>query len=119
MSVPEPTFEVVRMGTALRLYMPRWGNGAETTHTVGPWLGRRAGAFFRERGFDVVHVHAPYNPPFPAWAIEHTPDGALSVAAFQSVYPQTLGMDIEVAWLRPARKHLDGRVCVSAACSGS
>ena len=66
MAVPDPTFEVVRIGTALRLYVPRWGNGAETTHTIGPRLGRRLGAFFRERGFDVVHVHAPYNPQMPA-----------------------------------------------------
>src|SRR5947199_989804 len=49
LTVPEPTFEIARMGTALRLYMPKWGNGAETTHTVGPRLGRRVGAFFRSR----------------------------------------------------------------------
>jgi phosphatidyl-myo-inositol alpha-mannosyltransferase len=117
--VPEPDFEIARMGTALRLYMPLWGNGAETTHTLGPRLGRRVGAFFRSRGFDVVHVHAPYNPPFPAWAIEHTPYDALSVATFHSVFPQTLGMDIEAEWIRPAIERLDGRICVSEACIGS
>ena len=119
LTVPEPNFEIARMGTALRLYMPLWGNAAETTHTLGPRLGRRVGAFFRSRGFDVVHVHAPYNPPFPAWAIEHTPDDALSVATFHSVFPQTLGMDIEAEWIRPAIERLDGRICVSEACIGS
>ena len=119
LTVPEPNFEIARMGTAVRLYMPLWGNGAETTHTLGPRLGRRVGAFFRSRGFDVVHVHAPYNPPFPAWAIEHTPYDALSVATFHSVFPQTLGMDIEAEWIRPAIERLDGRICVSEACIGS
>ena len=119
MAVPEPTFEVVRIGTALRLYVPRWGNGAETTHTIGPRLGRRLGAFFRERGFDVVHVHAPYNPQMPAWAIDNTPEDAISVATFHSVFPQTLGMDIEAELIRPAIERLDGRICVSEACIGS
>ena len=98
---------------------PRWGNGAETLHTVGPRLGRRLGAFFRERGFDVVHVHAPYNPQMTAWAIENTPEDALSVATFHSVFPQTLGMDIEAELIRPAIERLDGRICVSEACIGS
>jgi phosphatidyl-myo-inositol alpha-mannosyltransferase len=119
MAVPEPTFEIVRMGTTIRLYVPRWGNGAETLHTIGPRLGRRLGAFFRERGFDVVHVHAPYNPQMPAWAILNTPDDALSVATFHSVFPQTLGMDIEAELIRPAIERLDGRICVSEACIGS
>jgi phosphatidylinositol alpha-mannosyltransferase len=119
MAVPEPTFEVVQMGSAVRLYVPRWGNGAETTHTIGPRLGRRLGAFFRERGFDVVHVHAPYNPQMPAWAIENTPDDALAVATFHSVFPQTLGMDIQAELIRPAIERLDGRICVSEACIGS
>ena len=91
MHVPDPTFEIVRMGTGIRLYVPRWGNGAETLHTVGPRLGRRLGAFFRERGFDVVHMHAPYNPQMTAWAIENTPEDALSVATFHSVFPPDAG----------------------------
>ncbi|MDX6551989.1 MAG: phosphatidyl-myo-inositol alpha-mannosyltransferase, partial [Gaiellales bacterium] len=119
MAVPEPTFEVARIGTAVRLYVPRWGNGAETTHTIGMRLGRRLGAFFRERGFDVVHVHAPYNPQMTAWAIENTPDDALSVATFHSVFAGTIGMDIEAELIRPAIERLDGRICVSEACIGS
>jgi len=119
MAVPDPTFEVVHMGTAIRLYVPGWGNGAETTHTIGPRLGRRLGSFFRERGFDVVHVHAPYNPQMTAWAIDNTPDDALSVATFHSVFPQTTGMDIQAELIRPAIERLDGRICVSEACIGS
>ncbi len=119
MEVPPPTFEIVHMGIALRLYVPSWGNGAETTHTIGPRLGRRLGAFFRERGFDVVHVHAPYNPQMTAWAIDNTPDEALSIATFHSVFGQTTGMDIQAELIRPAIERLDGRICVSEACIGS
>ena len=119
MPVPEPTFEIARLGTAVPMYVPRWGNNAQTTHTLGPWLGRRLRDFFRDRGFDVIHVHAPYNPPFPAWAIANAPDDAVVVATFHSVFPQTIGMDILAEWTRPWIERLDGRICVSEACIGS
>jgi phosphatidyl-myo-inositol alpha-mannosyltransferase len=119
LKVPEPTFEVAQIGTAIRLWVPRWGNGAETTHTIGPRLGRRLGAFFRERRFDVVHVHAPYNPSMPAWAIDNTPDDALAVGTFHSVFPPSVGMDVQAELIRPAIERLDGRICVSEACIGS
>jgi phosphatidyl-myo-inositol alpha-mannosyltransferase len=119
LAVPEPTFEIVRMGVAIPLYVPRWGNHAQTLHTYHPRLGRKLGRLFRERGFDVVHVHAPYNPPFPAWAIDQTPYDTLSVATFHSVFPATAGMDVLAAWTRPWIERLDGRICVSEACIGS
>ena len=115
MAVPEPTFEIVTHGH--RDPPVRAAAGATAPrppHTIGPRLGRRLGAFFRERGFDVVHVHAPYNPQMPAWAIDNTPDDALSVATFHSVFPQTLGMDIQAELIRPGdraagRPHLRQR----------
>ena len=119
MPVPEPTFEIVRLGAAVPLYVPRWGNNAQTLHTMWPWLGRQLRDFFRGRGFDVIHVHAPYNPPFPAWAIANAPDDAVVVATFHSVFPQTVGMDILAEWTRPWIERLDGRICVSEACIGS
>jgi phosphatidyl-myo-inositol alpha-mannosyltransferase len=119
MPVPEPTFEVVRLGAAVPLYVPRWGNNAQTLHTMWPWIGRRLRDLFRARGFDVIHVHAPYNPPFPGWAIANAPDDAVVVATFHSVFPQTVGMDILAEWTRPWIERLDGRICVSEACIGS
>jgi phosphatidyl-myo-inositol alpha-mannosyltransferase len=116
---PAPTFEVLRMGTIIPIYVPKFGNNAQTQHIIGPWIGKRLGTLFRERGFDVVHVHAPYNPPMPAWAIQHTPYDALSVATFHSVFPATVAMDIQAAWIRPLIERLDGRICVSEACIGS
>jgi phosphatidyl-myo-inositol alpha-mannosyltransferase len=117
--VPEPTFEIVRIGYAIPLYVPSWGNHAQTLNTYHPRLGRMLGRLFRKRRFDVVHVHAPYNPPFPAWAIHQTPYDALSVATFHSVFSATSGMDILAAWTRPWIERLDGRICVSEACIGS
>ena len=101
------------------IYVPRLGqqraDPARHRAVDRPALG----TLFRERGFDVVHVHAPYNPPMPAWAIQHTPYDALSVATFHSVFPPTTGMDILAAWTRPLIERLDGRICVSEACIGS
>jgi phosphatidylinositol alpha-mannosyltransferase len=119
MQVPEPTFEIVHLGAAFPLWVPKWGNNAQTLHTLWPMMGRRLGALFRSRGFDVIHVHAPYNPPFPAWAIANAPDETVVVATFHSVFPQTLGMDILAEWTRPWIERLDGRICVSEACIGS
>jgi phosphatidyl-myo-inositol alpha-mannosyltransferase len=119
LEVPEPNFEIVRMGVSIPLFVPYWGNNAQTLHTYGPRLGQQLRALFRERGFDVVHVHAPYNPPFPAWAIDQCPDETICVATFHSVFPQTTGMDILAEWTRPWIERLDGRICVSEACIGS
>jgi len=119
MPPPEPTFELVRMGRAVPLYMPGWGNKPQTLHTLGAGLGRRLGRFVRERGFAVIHAHAPYNPPRGAWAIENAPDDAVVVATFHSVFPQTTGMDIWAELTRPQMERLDGRICVSEACIGS
>jgi len=119
LTVPEPNFEIVRMGVAIPLYVPRWGNNAQTLHTLSPRLRTQLRTFYRERGFDIVHTHAPYNPPFPGWAIEQCPDDAICVATFHSVFPQTVGMDILAEWTRPWIERLDGRICVSEACIGS
>ena len=48
------------MGVALPLY----GNGSQTLHTVLPLGTRQLRRFFAARQFDVVHIHAPYNPSF-------------------------------------------------------
>lgn len=107
-----PPFEVVRMGTAV----PYWGNGGQTLHTVGPRLGRRLGALYRSRKFDLVHVHAPNNPRMPAWAIDATPAGALCVATFHTISPDTSLRRLQARLLRHTVARLDGRICVSEAC---
>jgi phosphatidylinositol alpha-mannosyltransferase len=119
LAVPEPTFEIVRMGWSFPLYVPVYGNNAQTQHTYSPRLRSRLGRFLRERRFDVVHAHAPYNPPFPGWAIEQTPYDSLAIATFHSVFPQTSGMDLQATWIKPWIERLDGRICVSEACIGS
>jgi phosphatidylinositol alpha-mannosyltransferase len=109
---PAPPFEVVRMGAAV----PLFGNGGQTLHTVGVRLGHRLGALFRSRSFDVVHVHAPHNPRMPAWAIDSTPAGTLSVGTFHTVFPQTPARRVQAVLLRRSIARLDGRICVSPAC---
>jgi len=52
--------ELVHMGLALPLY----GNGSQTLHTVFPLGTLQLRRFFAARQFDVVHIHAPYNPSF-------------------------------------------------------
>ena len=44
--VPEPNFEIVRMGIAIPLFVPYWGNNAQTLHTLGPRLGRQLHALY-------------------------------------------------------------------------
>ncbi len=116
---PPPTYEVLRVGLAAMVYVPGWGNHAQTLHTAGVRLAHRLGRLYAERGFDVLHFHAPYNPSQLSYSIDFAPDDAIVVATFHSVFPRTTGMDIHAAYLRPAMERLDGRICVSEACIGS
>ena len=56
----DASFEIVRMGQALRLY----GNASQTLHTLDFRMISKMKRLFRERRFDVIHTHAPYNPGF-------------------------------------------------------
>ena len=75
--------ELVHMGLALPLY----GNGSQTLHTVLPRRDAAAAAVPAPRGkFDVVHIHAPYNPSFFMLAPFVLPEGTVGVGTYHSVF---------------------------------
>ena len=74
--------ELVHMGLALPLY----GNGSQTLHTVFPGGTLQLRRFLAARQFDVVHIHAPYNPSFFMLAPFALPDGAVGVGTYHSVF---------------------------------
>ena len=110
--VPEPNFEIVRMGAPSRCSCR---TGATTPRPCTRTARARPAAarLYRERGFDVVHVHAPYNPPFPAWAIDQCPDERDRASRPSTACSRDPGMDILAEWTRPWIERLDGRICVS------
>jgi phosphatidylinositol alpha-mannosyltransferase len=108
-------FEVLRMGQAMRLY----GNASQTLHTVDFRMLHRLKKLFRERRFDVIHTHAPYNPGFVLLAPFAAPDSSITVGTFHSVFQPRGLLDAFSPVLRSSIARLDGKIVVSEACIGS
>jgi phosphatidylinositol alpha-mannosyltransferase len=108
-------FEIVRMGFAL----PMYGNNAQTLHTVPPLLWESLRRLFRKRRFDVMHVHAPYNPSFATLAPLVMPKRMVGVATYHSVFSGGVGLDALAPLMRWSFSKLDAHVVVSEACIGS
>ena len=104
--------EVVHMGLALPLY----GNGSQTLHTVFPLGTRQLRRFLAERRFDVVHIHAPYNPSFFMLAPFVLPAGAVGVGTCHSVFTPGRVRDLVHAPTRASLSRLHGHVVVSESC---
>ena len=103
--------ELVHMGVALPLY----GNGSQTLHTVLPLGPRRLRRFFAARRFDVVHIHAPYNPSLFMLAPFVLPAGTIGVGTYHSVFTPGRVRDLVPGYARLARR-LHGHIVVSDAC---
>jgi phosphatidylinositol alpha-mannosyltransferase len=108
-------FEVIRMGFAL----PMYGNNAQTLHTIPPLLWESLRLLFRRRKFDVMHVHAPYNPSFATLAPRVMPKGTVGVGTYHSVFAGSLGLDALAPLMRWSFSRLHAHVVVSEACVGS
>ena len=108
-------FEVLRMGQALRLY----GNASQTLHTVDFRMISKMKKLFRERRFDVIHTHAPYNPGFVMIAPFAAPSSAITVGTFHSVFSPGPLLDVFGRAMRTSIGRLDGKIVVSEACIGS
>jgi phosphatidylinositol alpha-mannosyltransferase len=104
--------ELVRMGVALPLY----GNGSQTLHTVLPAGTLQLRRFFAARQFDVVHIHAPYNPSFFMLAPFVLPPSAIGVGTYHSVFTPGRLRDLVHAPTRASLSRLDGHIVVSDAC---
>jgi phosphatidyl-myo-inositol alpha-mannosyltransferase len=104
--------EIVRMGVA----MPLYGNGSQTLHTVIPGGRRALRRFFRERRFDVVHVHAPYNPSSFMLVPFALPADTIGVGTYHSVFTPGFVRDLVGPATHASLKRLHGHVVVSQAC---
>ena len=111
----ERSFELLRMGQAVRMY----GNASQTLHTVDFRMIGKLKKLFRERRFDVIHTHAPYNPGFVMLAPFAAPSSAVTVGTFHSVFSPGPLLDIFGRAIRTSIGRLDGKIVVSEACIGS
>ena len=105
-------FEVVHMGVAVPLY----GNGSQTLHTVIPTGPRGLRRFFERRRFDVVHVHAPYNPSSFMLAPFALPSDTIGVGTYHSVFTPGRVRDLVGPATHASLRRLQGHVVVSEAC---
>ena len=60
---------------------------------IPPLLWESLRILFRRRQFDVMHVHAPYNPSFATLAPLVMPKGTVGVGTYHSVFSGGLGLD--------------------------
>jgi phosphatidyl-myo-inositol alpha-mannosyltransferase len=81
---PTRTFDVVHVGRAFPFYV----NGAEALVTLGAGLSRTLDRQFRQRRFDVLHVHNPFGAMLPLTAIRQSPAPA-TIGTFHSVLAPT------------------------------
>jgi phosphatidyl-myo-inositol alpha-mannosyltransferase len=105
-------YEVVRVGPAL----PLFGNGSATLHTIPRSLTITLGRLFRDRRFDVIHIHAPYNPGMCLIAPLAIPDGVVGVGTYHSVFEPGRGLNTFGRLMRWSLAKLHGHVVVAPAC---
>jgi phosphatidylinositol alpha-mannosyltransferase len=111
---PEPppvNFEIQRIGVAY----PSYVNGSETLQTLSPRIPFELDRLFRERGFDVLHVHNPFGVMFPMSAIMRS-RATVTVATTHSVVPSDY--QLLRTFARPLRailRRVDTHIAVSNA----
>jgi phosphatidyl-myo-inositol alpha-mannosyltransferase len=72
--------------------------------------------FFAQRGFDVVHVHAPYNPSSFMLVPFALPADTIGVGTYHSVFTPGLVRDLVGPATHASLQRLHGHVVVSQAC---
>jgi phosphatidylinositol alpha-mannosyltransferase len=105
-------FEILRIGISVGLY----GNASQTLHTIHPLIFPKLRSLLRQRQFDVIHTHAPYNPSFVQAVPFVAPPRSVTVGTFHSVFPKDFKMSLFGKLLRPSIDRLDARIVVSDAC---
>jgi phosphatidylinositol alpha-mannosyltransferase len=106
------TYQVVRVGPAL----PLFGNGSATLHTIPRSLTFTLRRLFRDRRFDVIHIHAPYNPGMCLIAPLAIPEGVVGVGTYHSVFEPGRGLNAFGRLMRWSLSRLHGHVVVAPAC---
>ena len=80
--MPPTTFEIVKLGRAMPFYV----NRSEALLTWSPQLGASLSRLYRDRQFDVVHVHNPLGPGLPTAAARRSA-APVTVGTIHSVVP--------------------------------
>ena len=80
--MPPTTFEIVKLGRAMPFYV----NRSEALLTWSPQLGASLSRLYRDRQFDVVHVHNPLGQGLPTAAARRSA-APVTVGTIHSVVP--------------------------------
>ncbi len=109
--LPPATFEIVKLGRAIPFYV----NRSEALLTWSPHLGASLSRLYRDRQFDVVHVHNPLGPGLPTAAARRSP-APVTVGTIHSVVPpEYVLLKIFRRRIRRTLQRLDALVSVSTA----
>lgn len=103
-------FEVVRLGRASGAII---ANGSVSRAAVGLGLGAAMRRLLRERGFDVIHVHAPIFPTLALLAIRCAPPSARLVGTLHTHFEDSQLLRLLRRPLQRYLDALDGVIAVS------
>lgn len=103
-------FEVVRLGRASGAII---ANGSVSRAAVGLGLGAAMQRLLRERGFDVIHVHAPIFPTLALLAIRCAPPSARLVGTLHTHFEDSQLLRLLRRPLQRYLDALDGVIAVS------
>ncbi|HRI54768.1 MAG TPA: glycosyltransferase family 4 protein [Pseudomonadota bacterium] len=103
-------FEVARLGRASGAII---ANGSVSRAAVGLGLGAAMRRLLRERGFDVIHVHAPIFPTLALLAIRCAPPSARLVGTLHTHFEDSQLLRLLRRPLQRYLDALDGVIAVS------
>jgi len=103
-------FEVVRLGRASGEII---ANGSVSRAAVGLGLGAAMRRLLRERGFDIIHVHAPIFPTLALLAIRCAPPSARLVGTLHTHFEDSQLLRLLRRPLQRYLDALDGVIAVS------
>lgn len=107
-SAAAPTFEVVRLGQASGAII---ANGSVSRAAVGLGLHAAMRRLLHQRGFDIIHVHAPIFPTLSLLAIRCAPRSARLVGTLHTHFADSQLLRL---LRRPLQRYLDALDAVIA-----
>jgi len=102
--------EVVRIGKSL----PIFSNGSVARFSFGFGVGQKLRALFRERKFDIVHIHSPFVPMLPMLAQRHS--NAITVGTFHTHFESSGTLRLFKEQVKKYFDALHGKIAVSHLC---
>lgn len=106
-------FEVVRIGKSV----PFYSNGSIAKASVGFSMGRKLKRLFKERQFDIIHIHPAFVPTLPILANRYA--NTTTVTTLHTQFDSNMFLSVFRKIAQYGIEQFDGRIAVSKLCVDS